>query len=94
VQLDQETMRWLFSGLFFAGGALISWLMGRQITQLDRDLTDHDLRIDANLQQINGIKQDFVSKAELEKQLNIQLSPIRDDMRELKGDVKALLQRP
>ena len=54
-----------------------------------------------NLGHINGIKQDFVSKSDLEKQLKVQLDPIKDGMREMKDDIrvmgsdlKELLKRP
>ncbi|WP_157369259.1 hypothetical protein [Zavarzinella formosa] len=94
MQIDLETVRWLLSGFFLISGSLITWLLGRKVELVDSTLKEHDGRIDVNLQQINGIKQDFVSKADLKEQLNIQLSPIKDDMRDIKGDVKALLQRP
>ena len=94
MQIDIETVRWLLSGFFVVGLSMIAWLLGKKAEAVDGTLKDHSGSIDDSLQQINGIKQDFVSKAELREQLNVQLSPIKDDMRDIKADVKALLQRP
>lgn len=99
--LDAENLRFILTGFFVFGAGVISWLLNRQINRMDKDLDDHDKRIDSNLQLINGIKQDFVSRTELKEQLNIQLTPlkenireIRDDIRGMGEDIKSLLKRP
>ncbi|QEH36491.1 hypothetical protein OJF2_50750 [Aquisphaera giovannonii] len=96
--LDAETIRWLLSGFFILCGAIISYLLNREITRVDASLTEQKQRVEGNQQELNDFKLDvareYVSKIDLEKQLDTHLSPIRDDMREVRGDVKALLQRP
>lgn len=96
--LDAETLRWLLGGFFILSGAIISYLLNREITRVDASLTEQKQRVEDNQQELNAFKLDvareYVSKIDLEKQLDTHLSPIRDDMREVRGDVKALLQRP
>ena len=72
------------------------------IDKTDASLTafkdGHDRDMSAAAEILNDLKLDlaekYVSKIDLEKQLDTHLSPIRDDMRDIKGDIKALLQRP
>lgn len=98
MQIDVETIRWLLSGFFISAGAIISWLIGRQVLQVTGQVDKQNVRIDDAHQRINDMKVDvaekYVSKVDLEKQLDTHLSPIRDDMRDIKGDIKSLLQRP
>ena len=105
MQLDAETLRWLLGGFFTLCGAIISLMLNREISRIDRSLEEANGSIDeltdvvdTAFQRLNDFKLDvtekYVSKIDLEKQLDTHLSPIRDDMRELKGDVKSLLQRP
>jgi hypothetical protein len=98
VQLDLETIRWLLSGFFIAGGALISWLIKRETNQLKGTLDHHDTRIVAAHQLIATAQLDlaknYVSKIELEKTLDAHIAPLRSDMRDIKDDIKSLLQRP
>ena len=95
---DQDTIRWLLSGFFIAAGTVISWLIGRQVLQISRQVEKQDDRIDSAHDRITGIQLDvaqkYVSKTDLKEQLDTQLGPIRNDMRDIKGDIKALLQRP
>ena len=98
MQLDLDTVRWLLSGFFLASGAVISLLLNRELRRLDAVIHDHDTSLDALDTRLSTYKlhvaETYVSKTDLEKQLSTHLDPIRNDMRELKGDVKALLQRP
>ena len=98
MQLDLETIRWILSGIFFVGGGIVSWLIGRQVSKLDTDMTEQYQRIKTNEDQITDFKLDvaknYVSKLELEKQLEGMFRPIRDDVRDIKEDLKSLLKRP
>lgn len=98
MQFDAETIRWILSGFFILCGAIISWLISRQINLLDADMKATKARTDDAHDSLNEMKlsiaERYVSKIDLEKQLDAHLSPIRDDMRDIKGDIKALLQRP
>lgn len=103
--LDAETLRWLLGGFFILSGAIISYLMNREISRVDKSIEAANDAIDEladavedSQKQLDNFKlnvaREYVSKIDLEKQLETHLSPIRDDMREVRGDVKALLQRP
>lgn len=98
MQLDIETIRWILSAFFVAGGTVISALLARSVNKMDYEQKKHDQRITDAHSSINAIKlhvaETYVSKSDLEKQLETHLSPIRDDMRDIKDDIKSLLKRP
>jgi hypothetical protein len=97
MQLDADLIRWVLSGFFISAGTVISWLIGRQVLQITRQVEKQDGRIDSAHNRINelhlDVAQKYVSKSDLKEQLDTQLGPIRNDMRDIKGDIKSLLQR-
>lgn len=98
MQIDLETVRWLLTGVFFVSGALMTWALSRAVGAIDKRADDHEQRIKENTNQITKnqieVATNYVSKIDLEKQLETHLSPIRDDMRDIKDDLKTLLKRP
>ncbi|WP_020472352.1 hypothetical protein [Zavarzinella formosa] len=105
MQIDPDTVRWFLSGMFFIGGTLISWLLSRQVAQLDEKFEKQGVEVGAAHGRIDrtnqtladaqlDIAKNYVSKMELKEQLESQLGPLRSDMRDIKDDVKALLKRP
>ncbi len=98
MQLDIETVRYLLSGLFIIGGALMTWALNRSVNAMDRRVDDHEQRIKDNRDAITNhqlnVATNYVSKIDLEKQLETQLSPIREGMQDIKDDIKTLLRRP
>lgn len=97
MQLDLETIRWILSGLFFVCGGIVSWLIGRQVSQLDTDMSEQNTRTKENDQKITDFKLDvaknYVSKIELEKQLEGMFRPIREDVRDIKEDLRSLIKQ-
>ena len=96
--LDTESIRWILSGVFLVMSGLTSWLLSRAVGQQDCEIKSHDARINENRRLIQesqlNLAMNYVSKIDLEKQLETHLTPIRENIDEMKDDVKTLLKRP
>ena len=95
--IEAVTLQWIISGVFFLMVGLMIWGLNRAVQQNDGKIARNEQEVKELNDLINDTRlnmaTNYVSKIDLEKQLEAQLSPIRKDMQNIMGDVKILLGR-
>jgi peptidoglycan hydrolase CwlO-like protein len=88
--METETILW--TGGAASGSAIISYLLKRAIDQVDRKLTELSKDTNSNTKDISEVKLDiaknYVSNDDFEKQMQAQLKPLAEGIKDLKEDLR------